>query len=171
MEILYSALIIMALRVCDVSLGTLRTIFVIQSKKYHAGIIGFVEVLVWIFAMKYIVENMDNIFNLIGYAAGFGLGTVLGVTIEQIKGIGFVQVNVVSKHKSDIVTEVLRKNNYGVTVMPGKGIDGEVSIVYTVINKSRLKKIRQIINGIDPEGFINVQPASPSRGYMHGVRK
>ncbi len=171
MEILISAFIIMLLRVCDVTLGTLRTILVIQSKRYHAGLVGFVEVLIWIFAMKYIVEHMDNIFNLFGYAAGFGLGTILGVTVEHKFGIGYIQVNIISKNKTASLIETLKSNNYGLTVLPGNGIEGEVSIIYSIINKRRLKSIKELVAKIDPDGFVNIQPASPAKGFMHGARK
>lgn len=171
MEILASAFIIMILRVFDVTLGTLRTILVVQSKKYNAGFVGFTEVLIWIFAMKYIVEHMDNVLNLFGYAVGFGLGTILGVTIEHKFGIGFIQVNIISKNKTQPMVDALRNDNYGLTVLPGAGLDGEVSIIYSVINKRRLKNIKELVNKIDPEGFINIQPAMPLKGYVHGVRK
>lgn len=171
MEILLSALIIMILRVCDVTLGTLRTIFIIQSKKYFAGLIGFAEVLIWIFAMRYIVGHMDNVFNLFGYAIGFGLGVLLGITIEEQIGFGFIQVNIFSKNNTNLLIETLRRNNYGLTILPGEGMNGEVSIIHSVISKRRLKNIREIIHKVDPKGFINIQPASPSRGFIHGARK
>lgn len=170
-EIYYSAVIIMTLRIMDVSLGTLRTILVIQSRKYAAGTVGFIEVLIWIFAMRYIVEHMDNTINLIGYAAGFGLGTILGVAIEQKIGIGHVQVNIISQKCTDLIASTLRSNNHGVTILPGEGINGEVSIVSTIINKKGLYKLKEIVNGIDPKVFMNVQPAMPSRGFIHGARK
>lgn len=171
MEILISAFIIMLLRICDVTLGTLRTIFIIQLKKYNAGLIGFVEVLIWIFAMRYIVEHMDNILNLFGYATGFGLGTIIGITIEQKIGFGFIQVNIFSKNNTGLLIDTLRKNNYGLTILPGEGMDGEVSILHTIIKKRSLKNIKEIIHTVDPKGFVNIQPASPSRGYIHGARK
>lgn len=171
MSLLFSAGIIMLLRVCDVTLGTLRTVFVVQSRKYHAGLAGFFEVLIWIFAMKYIVEHMDNTLNLIGYASGFGIGTILGITIEQIIGIGYVQVNIVSTSKTDIIVDSLRNNHFGVTVISAAGINGGVNVINTVINKRMMRRLKAIVEEIDPKGFINILPASPLRGFIHGVRK
>jgi uncharacterized protein YebE (UPF0316 family) len=170
-EIIYSAGLIILLRICDVSLGTIRTILIIQSKKYFAGAIGFIEILIWIFAMRYIVQHIDNTLNLISYATGFGLGTMIGVSIEQALGLWYVQVNMISKEKTDLITEILRENNHGVTILPAEGKQGEVSMVFTVINKKRFKKLKELINKIDPEVFINVQPAEPLGGYIHGVRR
>jgi uncharacterized protein YebE (UPF0316 family) len=91
-ESVYGALIIMVMRICDVSLGTLRTIFVVQGRKYFAALVGFVEVLIWVFVIRFVVQNLDQFQNLIGYAAGFALGNILGITIEQKIGLGFVQL-------------------------------------------------------------------------------
>lgn len=171
MELIFSAGIIMLLRICDVTLGTLRTVFVVQSRKYHAGIAGFFEVLVWIFAMKYIVEHMDNTLNLLGYASGFGFGTILGITIEQKIGIGYVQVNIISNLKTDLIVDSLRNKQFGVTVMPANGINGGVNVIHTIISKRMFKRLKAIVEEIDPSGFINILPASPLRGFIHGVRK
>ncbi|MBZ0200884.1 MAG: DUF5698 domain-containing protein [Ignavibacteriaceae bacterium] len=170
-ELFFSTGLIILLRVCDVSLGTIRTIYIVSSKKYRAGLIGFFEVLIWIFAMRYIVQHMDNIINLVGYAFGFGLGTVLGITIEQLIGIGHVQMNIISREKTGLIAQALRSDNNGVTILPGKGGEGEVSIVYTIINKGKYRKLKSLVHKIDPNVFINVHPAAPSRGFVHGSRK
>ena len=62
MEQIFGALLIMVLRMFDVSLGTFRTILVVQAKKYFAAGVGFLEVLIWIFAMRYVFNNIDNKF-------------------------------------------------------------------------------------------------------------
>ena len=85
-EAFYGAIIIMFMRICDVSIGTVRTILVVQGRKYYAGLAGFFEVLIWVFAIRYIFQHLDHIQNLFGYAIGFGLGNIIGITIEQRLG-------------------------------------------------------------------------------------
>lgn len=113
----------------DVTIGTFRMILVVQSKKYLAGIAGFVEVLIWIFAMRYIVQHMDNDINLFGYALGFGIGNVLGITLEEKVALGYVQLNIISRHFTDQIADMLRKSKYGVTILPAEGGSGGVSIL------------------------------------------
>lgn len=48
LEAFSGALLIMAMKICDVSIGTIRTILVVQGKKYLAGIAGTIEVLIWV---------------------------------------------------------------------------------------------------------------------------
>jgi len=165
-ELIFSAGVIALLRICDVSLGTLRSIFVIQSRKYIAAFTGFFEVLIWIFAMRYIVQHMDHEINLIGYAAGFAIGTFLGVTMDQKLGFSYIQISLLSRGKGQIIANALRDANFGATILPGAGVTGEILMVFTVINRNRYNRLLEIVNKIDPEVFINIQPASPFKGYI-----
>ena len=171
LEMILGAGLITLLRIFDVTLGTIRAILVVQSKKYGAGFIGFFEVLIWIYAMRYIVQHLDSTINLFGYATGFAVGTILGIIIEQKLGLGHLQISLISKEKTVNIAEAIRSLKHGVTLLPGAGANGDISILYTIINKKNLKKIKDLVHKIDPEVFINVQPASPTRGYMHGGRK
>ncbi|OGU55021.1 MAG: hypothetical protein A2V66_07740, partial [Ignavibacteria bacterium RBG_13_36_8] len=119
-ETILGAVLIMCMRIADVSIGTMRTIFVVQAKKYHAAIAGFFEVLIWIFAMRYIVQHMDQEINLLGYAAGFALGNILGINLEQKLALGYVQINIISQHFTDKIADKLRKSKFGVTIIPAE---------------------------------------------------
>ena len=170
-ESLYGAILIMFMRICDVTIGTMRTILVVQGRKYYAGIAGTFEVLIWVFAIRYIFQHLDHIQNLFGYAIGFGLGNILGITIEQKIGFGHVQLNIISRSASAKIMETLRKAKYGVTVLPGHGVTGEINILVLIAPRKNQKKIISLIESIDDKAFITVQHSFPYRGFMHGSRK
>ena len=170
-ESILGAFIIMVMRICDVSIGTMRTILVVQGKKYFAGLAGMVEVLIWVFAIRYIFQNLDQIQNLFGYAIGFGIGNILGITIEQKIGLGFAQLNIISNFASEKIIEALRKAKYGVTVLPAYGVSGNVSIIVVIVPRKHQKKVIKLIETIDPQSFITVQHSLPYRGFIHGARK
>jgi uncharacterized protein YebE (UPF0316 family) len=167
---LSGAFLIMCMRICDVTIGTFRTIMVVQGRKYQAAFAGFFEVLIWIFAMRYIVQHMDNIYNLIGYATGYALGNISGITLEQRVALGYVQVTIVSKHRTLEIATLLRKRKFGVTILPGEGKGGEISILMAIIKRKHLKDVMKISEEIDKQAFITVQPSIPYRGFMHGSR-
>ncbi|HEX2867918.1 MAG TPA: DUF5698 domain-containing protein [Ignavibacteriales bacterium] len=170
-ESLLGAFLIAGMRVCDVTIGTMRTILVIQGKKYYAGLAGFFEVLIWITAMRYIVQHMDQTVNLFGYAGGFALGNILGITLEQKIGLGFIQLNVISRHCTDRIADMLRKSKYGVTILPGEGASGGVAVLVVVLKRKQQRAAVKLIETIDPAAFISIQPSIPYRGFMHGSRK
>ena len=120
-ESILGALLIMFMRICDVSIGTMRTILVVQGKKYYAGLAGMIEVLIWVFAIRYIFQNLDEVINLFGYAIGFGIGNILGITIEQKIGLGFAQLNIISRTASEKIIEILQKTKVWCNCSTGTG--------------------------------------------------
>lgn len=170
-ESLLGALLIMFMRICDVTIGTIRTIMVVQGRKYRAGVAGFFEVLIWVFAIRFIMQHLDNIANLFGYALGFALGNIIGITIEQKIGLGFVQLNIISRHKTDEIADTLRKSKHGVTILPAEGGSGGVSIIVVITARKYQKKVINMIESIDSNAFITVNHSVPYRGFIHGSRK
>lgn len=163
--------IIMMMRICDVSIGTFRTILVVQGRKYYAALAGFFEVLIWAFAIRIVFQHLDNVYNLFGYAVGFALGNIIGITFEQKVGLGYVQLNVISKHHTDEIANQLRKAKHGVTILPGEGGAGGVAVLVVITSRKAQKNLIRMIEGIDKKAFITVQSALPYRGFMHGSRK
>lgn len=164
---LFGALLIMSLRIIDVSLGTIRTLLTVQGKKYVAALIGFFEVTIWVLAIRHIMQNLDNLWNILGYSTGFALGTIIGISLEQMLGSGFLQLYIFSMNYADSIADELRKNKIGVTLLPGEGGSGGVAILMVLITRKRKKELLKIIDSIDPSAFISVQTATPYRGYIH----
>jgi len=170
-EIFFGAFLIMCMRICDVTIGTFRTILVVQGKKYFAGLAGFFEVLIWVFAIRYIMQNLDVIPNLFGYATGFAIGNILGITLEQKIGLGFAQLTVISKYYTDKIADSLRRSKYGVTILPGEGVTGGVSIIALIVPRKQQTKVIKLIESLDKDAFITIQHSLPYRGFRHGARK
>ena len=170
-ESILGALLIMVMRICDVTIGTMRTILVVQGRKYFAGLAGMIEVLIWVFAIRYIFQNLDVIMNLFGYSIGFGIGNVLGITLEQKIGLGFAQMNIISRSVSAEIAEALRKQKFGVTILPAYGVTGNVSIIVVIVPRKFQKKIIKLVESIDSQAFITIQHSLPYRGFIHGSRK
>ncbi len=162
------ALMIMSLRIIDVSLGTIRMIITVQGKKYIAGAIGFVEVTIWVLAISSVMSHLDNWINIVAYSSGFALGTILGITLEQKLGSGFVWLNIISMNYADDITNKLRENKFGVTLIPGEGASGGVTVLLVLIPRKRQKEVMHIIENIDSKAFITLQSSIPHRGgYLH----
>ena len=168
---LFGSILIMCMRICDVSIGTMRTILVVKGKKSYAALAGFFEVLIWVFAIRYIFQHLDYIPNLFGYAVGFSLGNIIGITLEQKIGLGFAQLTIISRHHTDKIADTLRRSRFGVTILPGEGGAGGVSIIVLIVPISRQKMVVELIESIDKDAFITIQHSLPYRGFRHGSRK
>ena len=166
MEIFFSAFLIMCMRIVDVTISTIRTLMVVQGRKYVAGFLGFIEVTIWVFAIRHIMMHIDNLWNILGYSTGFGLGNSIGITLEQKFGMGFIQAYIISRFYVDKIADELRKNRFGVTILPAEGGSGGQSIIVTVIPRKRQKELFDLVESIDQNAFITIQSATPYRGYV-----
>jgi uncharacterized protein YebE (UPF0316 family) len=99
------------------------------------------------------------------------MGNILGIALEQKIGFGFIQLNIISKHYTDQIADTLRKSKYGVTILPGEGGSGGVSIIIVITARKFQKKSVKLIESIDKNAFITIQHSLPYRGFLHGARK
>ena len=164
------ALAIFALRIVDVSCDTMRVIFAIRGKRGIAAMLGFVQALVWIFAVGNAVKHLDSILHVFGYAGGYALGTYVGVTIERTIAYGVATVRVVSKHSGVEIAAALRGAGYAVTEFPGFGRDGAVEILNSVVQRSQIDDVLGLIEKWDKSAFVTVEEPKVLRGGSVAAR-
>jgi uncharacterized protein YebE (UPF0316 family) len=158
-----SALLIFALRVSDMTLDTLRVLFVMRGKKRIAWVLGFFQSAIFVLAIGRVLTQLDNPLNIIGYAAGFATGNVLGMYIEERIAIGHILINIISSRLGTAIADHLRQNGYAVTEVSARGKDGMVSLINCSVLRKQVDIVRQLVNEIDPEAFITAEDVRPIR--------
>src|SRR4030042_6955791 len=88
-------------RIIDVSIGTVRIIYVARGMKLLASIFGFFEVLIWLVAITQIMQHLSNIVIYLTYAAGFATGNYLGIMIENKLAVGYIAVRIITQKNSN----------------------------------------------------------------------
>ena len=159
-------LLIFCARICDVTLGTLRVIFISKGIKYLAPAIGFFEVIIWLLAIGQVMNNLTNVVSYVAYGAGFAAGTYVGMFIEEKISIGLVIVRVITRHDANPLIECLRQRNYGVTAIDGEGATGPVKLIFTVVQRQDLSRVIAIIKKFNPRAFYSVEEV---RSVAEGV--
>jgi uncharacterized protein YebE (UPF0316 family) len=158
-----SAGLIFSLRVCDMSLDTLRVLFVMRGKKQIAWVLGFIQSAIYLFAIGKVLTQLNNPLNIIGYAAGFATGNVVGMIIEERIAIGHILVNIISPKLGSAIVGHLRQNGYAVTELSGRGKDGMVSMINCSVLRKQVDTVHALVNEIDPEAFITAEDVRPIR--------
>jgi uncharacterized protein YebE (UPF0316 family) len=154
------------MRVTDMSLDTLRVLFVIRGRKSLAWIMGFFQSALWVVAITSVLSNLDNLWNVIGYAGGFATGNVVGMLIEERLAIGHGHLRIISSRRGKAVAEAIRDAGYAVTELPGHGKDGTVSVISCSVKRRDIDNVQSAVYEIDPEAFITVEDIRPlHRGY------
>lgn len=150
-------LLIFLARVADVSIGTVRVIFVSRGLKYLAPIVGFFEILIWLLAIGQIMKNLSNPACYIAYAGGFAMGNFVGICIAEKLSLGVVLIRVVTKKDASELVENLKSADYGVTSVDGHGTAEQVQVIFTIVPRREVKTVVDLIKKFNPKAFYTIE--------------
>ena len=144
-------------RVCDVSLGTVRFIFIGKGYRKIAPLLGFAEVLIWVLAVREVLNNLRNITCFLAYGAGFATGNYVGMWLEEKLSIGMALVRVILKDDPVSLKEFMKQNEYGYTLVEGEGTMEKVKVLLSVVKRKDLTRLLTAISTYNPQAFYSVE--------------
>lgn len=146
-------------RVIDVSMGTLRVLFLVRGRRLLAATIGLFEVTIYLMALGYVVGRLNDPFSVFIYALGFATGNVVGSIIEEKVALGQVIAQVITLKEPLQLAESLRASGFGVTITEGQGREGCHPILHIGIPRKQLKTLYKTVNEWDKDAFVVFQEA------------
>lgn len=155
-HVVFWPLFIFCARICDVSIGTIRTICVVRGYRLIAAVLGFFEVIIWVTAVSGVFRHLDAWYNIVAYGAGFASGNAIGIWLEQKLALGMQAILLISSSHSAAVAEALRFAGYPVTEFKGHGREGIVSMTYVVTHRKDSNTAICVAQRIDPNVFIAI---------------
>jgi uncharacterized protein YebE (UPF0316 family) len=150
-------LLIIGLRIIDVSAGVLRVMLLVRGKRWAATGIGFIESFTWLVAAAAVFGSLDTPVKAIAYAGGFAAGTWIGSWLEAKLGVGKSVVRVFIEEGDASPVDALREAGYGVTEVRGDGLRGPVTILFSVIPRRRATDLMRMVAAVTPEAFVTVE--------------
>jgi uncharacterized protein YebE (UPF0316 family) len=166
--LLQAAITIFALRLLDAPLYTMRILMVSQGRKALAMLFAFFQSFIFINTLRLVFTDLDDMSKIIGYAAGFATGMVIGMFIEAKLALGFTHLRIISSKRGAEIIERLRREGYAVTEIPARGQDGTVTLLNCSVLRKQTQRVTTIIDNIDPQAFITAEAVRPvRRGFWH----
>jgi len=153
-EAILGALLIFVLRVGNMSLDTLRVLFVMRGRKLFTWILGFIQAMLWVFILTSVLNSLDN--------------NIVGMMIETRLAIGHIHMQIISPRRGTAIMEALRHDGYAVTEVPARGKDGMVTMLSCNIRRRQIKDIKKMIGAVDEDAFVTTSDVrSVQRGFWH----
>jgi uncharacterized protein YebE (UPF0316 family) len=149
-------------RVCDVSVGTVRVIFIAKGYRKLAAFLGVLEILIWIFVGRQVLVKSTNVFHFVAYAVGFGIGNYIGLVIEDKMSIGIVIIRTILREDGTELLTFFKDHDLGYTVVAGEGSQGDVKIVFSVIQRQDLARVVEAIRHYNPKAFYSIEDVRTS---------
>jgi hypothetical protein len=99
------------------------------------------------------IRFLDSGWHLLGYAAGFATGTVVGHAHRGAARHRLCHVRIVSRYAGVELADALRALGFGVTEFAGQGRDGRVEVVYTVCLRRDIPRVTGRGRALGPAGL------------------
>jgi len=154
--ILLPVLIFIA-RITDVSINTIRIIYVLGGRRWTATMLGFFEAFIWLMAIRQIFEHLDNWLCYVAYPAGFASGIFIGMIIEERIAYGKVIVRIITRRDVKELIEFLNLRKQRYTHVNAEGPDGHENLVFTVLERESLEVLLFKLKDILPSAFYTVE--------------
>lgn len=167
-------------RICDVSVGTVRMIFLINGSRVATAILGFCEVTIWALAVGGLVKYLTNPLAIIAFAGGYSAGTLVGLTIERKLAIGWRLVRVINPDPDIDVSQILHEHDVRATRVEGRGMKGPVEVTFSAIRRRDLPSIMKLLQKHVPAAYVTIEradrastvtPQDPSTGRLAFLRR
>lgn len=163
-----AGLFIFGLRIVDISFYTLRLMMVARGRKAPAAVFAFFQSFVFVVAIRAVLTNLDQPFIILGYAAGFATGLVVGMSIESRLAIGYTHLRIITTGRGAEISERLRSEGFAVTEVAARGKNGSVTLLNCDVRRRDTDQVTDIVDHIDSHSFITAEDVRSVRhGFWH----
>lgn len=157
--------IIFVAQVIYVSIMTLRWIILMRGNRNLAAAISFFEVLIYVYALGIVVNDLSNPYKLAVYALGYAVGSMVGVRVEERLAYGFSVIQLVTRPDSELPV-ILREKGFGVTTWAGRGKETERLVAIILCKRKHVPKLEKIVQDVDPAAFLlHIEPKGLRGGF------
>jgi len=159
-------------KIIEVSLMTVRTVLITRGEKFFGSIIGFFEVIIWLYLITTVLIGInDEPFKMVAYALGFACGNYIGCILEEKLALGLITINaIVSVNDGVALARILRAENVGVTIMDGEGLKEAKKILILHVKRKRKSKVLKLITKSNIKAVISLVDTKTIYGG-YGIRK
>ena len=160
-------IIIFCAKIIEVSISTVRLVFINKGERVKGAILGFAEIMIWLIVVSSVLNNIsEDPMKMFVYAAAFSLGNYVGVTIESKIAVGLASIQVVVGQKSgEVLADALREQGYGVTIIDGKGKSESIkNLLFIQLKRKKIPEAVKLIKQHNPEAYITVNDIKSMMG-------
>ncbi|MDK2896736.1 MAG: hypothetical protein PWP04_856 [Candidatus Atribacteria bacterium] len=156
-EILLFSVLVFLARLADVTLGTLRIVYVSRGMKLLSALLGFFEVLIWIVVVSQVIQNLNHWVAYLFYAGGFSAGVLLGMMIEERLAMGYVGLRIMAREEALNLCQTLRAQGYALTTFDAEGKDGPIKVIYLAVKRKDLDQVLSFVRTHNPRAFYTIE--------------
>lgn len=158
-------IVIFASKILENALATLRVIFISNGKKILGAILNIVCSIIWVFTAGVVIVDINkDIFKVIVFCLGSGIGSYVGSLIENKLALGTNLLLCIIDQEELPMIDILREKGYGITTISGYGKDKEKYVLFIFTTRKKRKKLVQDIKSLNDNCVILSEAATSIYG-------
>ena len=150
-------ILIFLARVADVSINTVRIIFVMAGHKFVSTVLGFFESLIWLMAIGQIFQHLHSWISYLAYPGGFATGILVGMLIEERLAFGKVIVRAITPEDISDILDYMKEKGIRFTLLKGESLSGKENVLFSVVKREQLEGLIQYFNIHIPQALYTVE--------------
>ena len=159
------AFVIMALVLTEVALWQWRVAITMRGKVLGGVVLALVGAVIQVTAIARVVQDLGDVAKIAGYAAGVGIGVLLGCLIDRHVSVWNVLVRVFAPADPTLVP-ALRAGGWPVTATAGDGHEGPVAVLYLAIDRRHTADLERELRARAPGACWTIERLAASRGLL-----
>ena len=149
-----------------ITLNTIRFMLTMKGYRNLAPLISMVEITIYVVGLSLVLNRLDNIWNIIAYALGYGVGVRVGIWVEDKLALGYIMATVILPNTDSPLPQILRNNGFGVTQSRAEGLEGERLVLDILTPRNQERRLYALVNEADAKAFvITYEPKYISGGF------
>lgn len=154
-------------KMTEVTFDTLRIVFVGKGKKLPGALCGTISLSIWVTLVGFILANITtDPLKAVFYVLAYAVGILVGSMLEQWMAVGFTSMQIVLSEEDGMkVAERLKEHDFGVTILDGHSVSGEIKHVLLIqLRRKRIPEVIKLTHGFCPEAVVSVSDVRSLRG-------
>ncbi len=169
----WELILIFGFKIIEVTIATLRMIFINKGYRKLGVISAAVEIVLWLILASTVINGIsESPMKGVSYGLGFAIGVYFGSVIEEKLAFGKVLIQtIIPTETGHIVAQALRGNSFGVTELKGKGREQDRIVLMILANRRDIALAVQTIKEIEPDAMIvSNETYNLSGGFTQNIR-
>lgn len=146
-------------KLIEVSISTLRIMFVGKGKKGLGIVCGFFEIMLWVVIAGNVLNDLySDPLKALVYCVAFVVGIFLGMLIEERLAVGLTSIQIISlTDDGEKIGAALRENGFGVTILEGHSVGGtKREFLFVQLRRRKIQEAKGIVQSVSTEAIISV---------------
>lgn len=163
---IWTLIIIFAISFVYITLNTLRFMLTMKGYRNLAPVLSVLEIIVYVVGLAMVLNRLDNVWNIIAYALGYGVGVRVGIIIEDKLALGYIMATVILPSTDSELPKILRSAGFGVTQSHAEGLEGDRLVLDILTPRNQERRLYGMITEREPKAFIiTYEPKFISGGF------